>query len=143
VRRNLLAFVALSAAAAALSGCGWLHAAGVSHVKPSGFVLRGYASVAGAAAGQAGAACQTPAAGVAAGDPVLVTDPPGHTIATGALGVGVLARDGEVYRCDFPFEISGVPGGHQAYQVSVAGRPPVTFAATDLREDKPAVISVP
>jgi hypothetical protein len=127
-----------------LAGCGWLRAGNVSHTKPSGFVLRGYvtATIAAAPGTAAGGQCQAPSAGVAPNDEVLVTDPPGKTIATGVLGVGVLAVEGTAYRCNFPFEISGVPGGHQTYQISVAGRSPVTFPAEELRQDKPAVIPV-
>jgi hypothetical protein len=135
-----MAVLVVVTAGAGLSGCGWLRAGGVSHTKPSGFVLRGYVTVAGASSGSAGAPCQ--ATVIAAADPVRVTDPPDHALATGALGAGVLARDGSGYRCNFPFEIGQVPGGHDSYEISVAGRPPVTFPATELRQDKPAVIQV-
>jgi hypothetical protein len=127
---------------AALSGCGWLRAGGASPNKPSGFVLRGYVSVAGAPAGQAGDPCRLPATGIAANAPVRVTDPPDHTLATGALGTGVLAADGSAYRCNFPFEVPAVPGGHHTYEISVDGRPAVSFPADELRQDKPAVITV-
>ena len=124
------------------SGCGWLKAGDVSHTKPSGFVLRGYVSVAGAAAGQAGAPCQAVSAGVEANDPVKVTDPSGTALAAGVLGAGVLAVDGEAYRCNFPFEIPAVAGGHGTYSIAVGTRPAVSFPATDLRQDKSAVIRV-
>ncbi len=146
MRRIVLAVLIGTAAGAALSGCGWLRAGNVSHTKPSGFVLRGYVAVAGAPSGTAGAPCQTQSLGVAANDPVLVTDPPGRTLATGVLGAGVLALDGpngNAYRCNFPFEIPGVAGGHNSYEISVAGRPAESFPAADLRQDKPAVITVP
>ncbi len=128
-----------------LAGCGWLKAGNVSHTKPSGFVLRGYATAGiGAAPGTAaGGPCQAPRAGVAPNDEVVVTDPPDHTLATGMLGVGVLAVDGTAYTCNFPFEISGVPGGHQTYEISIAGRAAMSFPAEELRQDKPAVIPVP
>jgi hypothetical protein len=146
VRRIVLAVLIGTTAGAALSGCGWLRAGNVSHTKPSGFVLRGYVTVAGAPSGTAGAPCRTQSLGVAANDPVLVTDPPGRTLATGVLGAGVLALDGpdsNTYRCNFPFEIPGVAGGHNSYEISIAGRPAVSFPAADLRRDKPAVITVP
>jgi hypothetical protein len=142
VRRFVSIVIALAALCAALSGCGWLRAGGVSHTKPSGFVLRGYVTVAGAPAGQVGDPCRAPTAGIIPNAPVRVTDPPDHTLATGALGAGVLA-DGSGYRCNFPFEIPGVPGGHQTYEISVDGRPAVSFPADELRQDKPAVITVP
>jgi hypothetical protein len=152
VRRIVLAVLIGTAVGTALSGCGWLRAGNVSHTKPSGFVLRGYVTVAGAPSGTAGSPCQMQSLGVAANDPVLVTDPPGRTLATGVLGAGVLAPDspggpggpgGNVYRCNFPFEIPGVAGGHNSYEISIAGRPAVSFPATELRQDKPAVITVP
>jgi hypothetical protein len=140
--RRLVASALLTALCLALAGCGWLRAGDVSHSKPSGFVLRGYVSVAGAPGGPAGTACQAPRAGVATNDPVLVTDPPGKTLATGTLGAGVLAVDGNGYRCNFPFEIPGVPGGHTTYGVAVDDRPATTFPATELRQDKPAVVPI-
>jgi hypothetical protein len=143
VRRFVSTVIAGLALFVALSGCGWLRAGGVSHNKPSGFVLRGYVSVAGAPAGQPGDPCQVPTTGIAASAPVRVSDPPDRALATGALGTGVLAADGSAYRCNFPFELAGVPGGHQSYEISVDNRQPVSFPAEELRQDKPAVIPVP
>jgi hypothetical protein len=143
VRRFVSTVIAVVALCAVLSGCGWLRAGGASHNKPSGFVLRGYVSVAGAPAGQPGEPCQAPTAGIAANAPVRVSDPPDHPLATGALGAGVLAADGSAYRCNFPFELPGVPGGHNTYEISVDNRQPVSFPAGELRQDKPAVITVP
>jgi hypothetical protein len=142
--RRILTAVLVFGIALPLAGCGWLRAGNVSHTKPSGFVLRGYATagIAAAPGTAAGGPCQAPSAGVAPNDEVLVTDPPDHTLATGMLGVGVLAMDGTAYKCNFPFEISGVPGGHQTYEISVAGRPAMSFLAEELRQDKPAVIPV-
>jgi hypothetical protein len=143
VRRTaLLVPAVVLAVTTALSGCGWVKAGGVSHIKPDGFVLRGYVSVARATNGPAGTPCQTPSAGIAANDPVTVADPSGRVLATGVLGSGVLAMASGAYRCNFPFQIPGVGGGHDSYAISPAGRPAVSFAATDLRQDKPAVISV-
>jgi hypothetical protein len=146
VRRSAPIFavtvLAVTTAVGALSGCGWVKAGNVSHIKPSGFVLRGYVSVARAPNGPTGSPCQTPSAGITANDPVVVTDPADHVLATGVLGSGVLAADGGGYRCNFPFQISGVAGGHGSYGISPAGRPAVIFAATELRQDKPAVIGV-
>lgn len=107
-------------------------------------MLRGYAtaSVTEAPGSSVGGQCQAPRAGVAPNDQVLVSDPPGHTLATGVLGVGVLALEGDAYKCNFPFQISGVPGGHQTYEISVAGHPAMSFPAEELRQDKPAVIPV-
>ena len=126
-----------------LAGCGWLHAGGAPRNKPDGFVLRGYVTVAGAPAGAAGSPCQAPASGVAVADEVRVTDPPAKLLGTGSLGAGVLAVDGTAYRCNFPFQVTAVPGGHKTYEITVGGRPAVSFPAADLRSDKPAVINVP
>jgi hypothetical protein len=134
--------LALLAAAVGLTGCGWLQAGDVSHVKPSGFVLRGYVSVAGAPTGRPGTSCQVPATGITANAPVRVTDAADRSLGAGVLGAGVLAADGAAYRCNFPFEITGVAGGHDRYAISAAGRPAVLFPATELRQDKPAVIRV-
>ncbi|MGC9668889.1 hypothetical protein ACNTMW_20315 [Planosporangium sp. 12N6] len=142
MRRFVSSALALVTTCTVLTGCGWWRAGGESHTKPSGFVLRGYVTVAGAPAGPVGGPCQVPAPGIAQNTPVRVSDPPGTTLGTGALGAGVLAADGEAYRCNFPFEIDGVPGGHTTYQVSVDDRSPVTFPADELRQDKPAVIPV-
>jgi len=91
----------------------------------------------------AGTACEAPRAGIAPADEVRVSDPPDKLLGTGSLGAGVLAADGNGFRCNFPFEIPAVAGGHRTYAVTVAGRPPVTFPAVDLRSDKPAVIPAP
>ncbi|MCW2639617.1 MAG: hypothetical protein JWP76_1923 [Dactylosporangium sp.] len=143
MRRFVFTVIAVAALCAALSGCGWLRAGGASHNKPSGFVLRGYVTVAGAPAGQPGDPCQVSTAGITANAPVRVTDPPDHTLATGTLRAGVLAVEGSAYRCNFAFELPGVPGGHNTYEVSVDDRQPVSFPAVELRQDKPAVITVP
>jgi hypothetical protein len=143
VRRFVSTLIAMATLCATLSGCGWLGAGGASRNKPSAFVLRGYVSVAGAAAGQPGEPCQAPAAGVATATPVQVSDPPGQVLTTGALGSGVLAADDGAYHCNFPFELPGVPGDHSTYGIQVGDRPRVNFPATELRQDKPAVIAVP
>jgi hypothetical protein len=128
----------------AAGGCGFVRAGGASPVKPDGFVLRGYVSVSGATAGEPGSACGAPpAVHVWAGAPVRVSDAGGHPIAAGTLGAGVRAEDSGRYRCDFPFEIPAVPGGHDTYLVAVSDRAPVSFAAREVRADAPAVIPVP
>jgi hypothetical protein len=143
VRRFVSIVLALVAVYAGLTGCGWLRAGGASPTKPSGFVLRGYVTVAAAPTGQVGSPCQVSVPGITPNAPVRVSDPPDRTLGTGALGPGVLAADGGGYRCNFPFEIPGVPGGHNAYAISVDALPPVSFPAAELRQDKPAVITVP
>ncbi|MDT5035284.1 MAG: hypothetical protein QOE03_469 [Micromonosporaceae bacterium] len=106
-------------------------------------MLRGYVSVAGAPTGRSGTPCDVPATGIGANAPVRVTDPTDRTLlGTGVLGAGVLAADGNAYRCNFGFEIAGVAGGRDRYAISAAGRPAVLFEATELRQDKPAVIRV-
>jgi hypothetical protein len=138
----VLGLLTVVAAGAGLTGCGWLKAGDVSHVKPSGFVLRGYVSVAGAPTGEPGTSCQVPATGISANAPVRVTDAADRALGAGVLGAGVLAADGNTYRCNFPFEIANVAGGRDRYAISAAGRPAVLFGATELRQDKPAVIRV-
>jgi hypothetical protein len=140
---RLLPLTLVLAVPLGLAGCGWLQAGGAPKGKPDGFVLRGYVTVAGAPAGAAGSPCQAPAAGVAVADEVRVTDPPSTLLGIGSLGAGVLAVDGTAYRCNFPFQIGGVPGGHKTYSITIAGRPAVNFPAAELRSDKPAVIFVP
>jgi hypothetical protein len=125
-------------------GCGFVHAGDQGKSKPNGFVLRGYASVAGAAPGAAGTSCEAPptVADVRPAAPVRVTDPAGHALATGQLGAGVLAVDSATYRCNFPFEIRAVPGGADRYLIVVGDRPAVGFPAAELRQDKPAVVVI-
>jgi hypothetical protein len=136
----------LSLAATLLAGCGFVGASGVSHTKPNGFVLRGRVSVPAAGSGPAveGASCVSTLPDVAVGAPVTVSDADGHELGKGALGGGVtVAVPGKSGgSCDFPFQIAAVPGGVSGYAVSVAGRPARTFAATALREDQQAVITL-
>ena len=51
-------------------------------------------------------------------------------------------RDTVSGRCNFGFQITGVPGGVDQYVIGVGNRPAVSFLAHDLRSDKPAVIVV-
>ncbi len=127
------------------TGCGFIHASGVSHNKPNGFVLRGHVTVPlpASTSQAAGTACSAPgsASDIVAGAPVKVTDPNGRQLALGSLGAGVFAT-GTGVSCDFPFEIRAVPGGVDSYAISVAGRPAQTFPAKALREDQAAVITI-
>jgi len=127
------------------AGCGFIGSGRNSPGKPDAFVLRGYVSVAGMPPGSAGSACQAPPAvsDISAGGPVRIADAEGHTLAAGTLAGGVLAVDSGAPRCNFPFEIAGVAGGVDRYVIGVGNQPPVSFPARDLRENKPAVISVP
>jgi hypothetical protein len=134
----------------ALSGCGFLSSGQRGSNKPDGFVLRGYVSVgSGTASSSAspvpgpsgsGTACTAPpeANDVQAGGAVRVADPEGHTLAAGTLEPGVE----EGGRCNFGFQIRAVPGGVDRYVIGVGNRATATFAAHDLRSDKPAVILV-
>jgi hypothetical protein len=139
--RSLAVFLMVLATA---GGCGFVNAGHASRTKPSGFVLRGYVSVALPDGGAAGAPCQAPGAvtDVRPAAAVRVVDPAGHAIAAGQLGAGVVAVDAASARCNFPFEIRAVPGGRDRYLVEVDGRPPVGFPAEELRQDKPAVITI-
>jgi hypothetical protein len=122
---------------AMMGGCGFVGAGSASHSKPNGFILRGYVQVSGGVAGRGGG-CTTTA--ITAGAPVRVSDPAGKQLAEGQLGAGVLDSAGH---CNFPFELRAVPGGPASYVVAVDGQPAQTFPAKDLREDKPAIITVP
>jgi hypothetical protein len=135
----------LAAALWVLTGCGFLGAGDRGANKPDAFVLRGYVSVGGAAAGRPGSACEPPGSidDIHAGGAVRVADPDGHTLGSGELSAGVLALAGDEARCNFAFEIPGVPGGVDRYVIGVGNRTPVAFAARDLRRDKPAVLRIP
>jgi hypothetical protein len=130
------------AAVLALGGCGFIGTGRTADTKPDEFTLRGYVSVGGAAAGAPRSPCQSRVPDIAAGGPVRVADPDGRTLAAGQLGGGVLAADVPGYRCNFPFEIPGVPGGADRYVIGVGARPAATFAAQDLRRDGLAVIRI-
>jgi hypothetical protein len=141
------AFAVLTAIVPAVGGCGFIAAGDRSPTKPNGFVLRGYVSVARAASGAAGAACQSPpsAPDIAAGAAVRVTDAAGVELTTGALATGVLAQDTAStsdYRCNFPFELRNVPGDRSEYVIVVGTRPAVSFPGADLRANKPAIVPV-
>jgi hypothetical protein len=141
VRRLLLALT--FALVPALGGCGWVSRAGETS-KPDGFLLHGYASVAGAATGIPGTPCLAPAAApdIVAGAPVKVADAAGKVIAVTTLSAGVLATAPDGYHCNFGFELLNLSGSRAAYQVLVADRPPVSFETRALREGRPAVVDV-
>jgi hypothetical protein len=143
-RRTALSIAGLTVATGVLAGCGFVSAAGVSHGKPNGFVLRGHVSVPVAAGDQRapGSTCAAPYPDVVANAPIKVTGPDHNEIAVGYLGDGVIARDPSGISCDFPFQIPAVPGGVSSYGLAVAGRPARSFSAHDLREDQQAVISL-
>jgi hypothetical protein len=71
---------------------------------------------------------------------VRIADPAGHTLSAGELAAGI--RDGASGRCDFGFQVTGVPGGVDRYVIGVGNRPATSFPAQDLRSGKPAVITV-
>lgn len=146
LRLALLAVaVALTGCGFALTGCGFVASGERGANKPDTFLLHGYVSVGGVAAGPAGSACEPTraSADIRAGGAVRAADNDGHTLGAGQLAPGVLSLvDGEV-RCNFGFEIPGVPGGVDRYVIGVGNRPPVAFPARELRENKPAVLMVP
>jgi len=131
---------------AALAGCGFIGASSVSHTKPNGFVLRGSVTVPAAGNGPevAGTPCVSALSDVAAGVMVKVSDVDGHELGRGQLDGGVLVTPpGHAgASCDFPFQITAVPGGVKQYAVSVAGRPAAVFDADKLREKQQAVIAL-
>ncbi|MEV0131532.1 hypothetical protein AB0H83_24090 [Dactylosporangium sp. NPDC050688] len=127
-----------------LGGCGWLGRSGETS-KPDGFLLHGYASVAGAAAGIPGTPCLAPASApdIVAGAPVKAADAGGKVIAVTTLASGVLAAAPDGYRCNFAFELLNLSGSRPVYQIVVAERPPVSFETRALREGRPAVVDIP
>jgi hypothetical protein len=143
VFRQLGSGIALAALTAGLAGCGFIGASRVSHAKPDGFSLHGHVAVPVAAndARPDGAACASLVPGVVGGTRVAVSDPAGHELATGVLGDGVIARTGTGASCDFPFQITAVPGGVDSYDVAVAGHVQ-RFPAKELREGASAVLTV-
>lgn len=129
--------------ALALGGCGWVSRSSETS-KPDGFLLHGYASVAGASVGVPGTPCLAPAAAadIVSGAAVKAADTAGKVIAVTTLSAGVLAATGGAYRCNFAFELLNLSGSRSTYQILVADRPPVAFETRALREGRPAVVDV-
>jgi hypothetical protein len=136
----------LAAVGFAGAGCGFVGAHSVSDTKPNGFVLRGHVTTPVPAGDTRadGTACDAPASlhDVEAGASVKVLDPDGTVIGLGTLGSGVIAHADSAVTCDFPFEIRAVPGGVATYSIAVAAQHPRDFPASDLRQDKSAVIAL-
>ncbi|MFG2037272.1 hypothetical protein [Dactylosporangium sp. NPDC048998] len=126
-----------------LGGCGWVGRHDETS-KPDGFLLHGYVSVSGAAAGVAGTPCEAPASvpDIVQGGTVRVADTDGHLIAATTLAGGVLAQQADAYRCNFAFELRNLSGGRAAYVIMVGDRPAASFQTKALREGSPAVIPV-
>jgi hypothetical protein len=142
VSRSLLALAAV--AALGLAGCGWLGASGAPRSKPDAFVLRGHVAVLVSPTDPRpdGAACASTVPDIVAGSPVRVTSPVGKVLGTGALGDGVFAHSANRPSCDFPFQVQGVAGGVDSYDITVGTRPPQRFDAKDLRENAAAIITI-
>lgn len=138
--RHLLLPLAL---VVSLGGCGWASRAGETS-KPDGFLLHGYASVAGAASGIVGTPCLAPASApdIVPGAVVKAADADGKVIAVTTLAAGVLASAADGYQCNFAFELLNLSGSRPAYQILVAERPPVSFETRAMREGRPAVVPV-
>ena len=113
----------------ALGGCGWVGAHSKAS-KPDGFQLHGYVAVP--------SSCGSGVPDIHAGTAVKIADDAGKTIATGSLGTGV--ADGT--KCNYPFEISNVPGSYDAVVVLVGLQPAARFATSELREGGTAVVRV-
>jgi hypothetical protein len=143
VLRRTARWLASGTLLAALGGCGFLGAAGVSHAKPDAFVLRGQVTVPvpGSDTRPTGAACAAGIPGIVAGAPVTVTGPDGKVLGTGRLGAGVIARTGTGVGCDYPFQVPAVPGGVDSYDVAV-GTHSQRFPAKPLRENASAILTV-
>ncbi len=146
MRRTAILLLLAGLTAASSAGCGFVGAGGVSHTKPNGFVLRGHVSTPVPAGNPDtdGAACTAPAGlpDIKAGAPVRVLDAANTVIGLGSLDDGVVAHPGGAADCEFGFEIRAVPGGVDTYAIVVGTQPAHTFPATELREDKPAVITL-
>jgi hypothetical protein len=150
VRRavTLLVTALLAFAASGVAGCGFVGSGERGSSKPDAFTLHGYVSIGAGVAASApavsaapGGACEAPSAAgdVRAGGAVRIADPAGHTLAAGVLSPGIRDTTG---RCNFGFQIAGVPGGVDSYVIGVGNRPVESFPAQDLRSGKPAVIVV-
>ncbi len=120
----------LFVSALCVTGCGW---AGTHDrvTKPNGFLLHGYVNVA--------SACTAGVPDIHPGAEVKIADDTGKTIATGSLGEGVAAAGNT---CNYPFEISNVPGSYNTVVVLVGLQPAARFATSELREGRTAVVSV-
>jgi hypothetical protein len=143
VRRLVLPLVLTAFSVFSLGGCGWLGRHDETS-KPDGFLLHGYVSVAGAAAGTPGSACLAPASApdVYQGGTVRVADTDGHAVAATTLAAGVLAPGDGGFTCNFSFELRNLTGGRDSYLISVGDRPATAFTTKELREGAPAVIPV-
>lgn len=143
MRRLLLPLSLAFALAPVLGGCGWVGRSDETS-KPDGFLLHGYASVAGAATGIPGTPCLSPASApdIVSGATVKAADTDGKVVAVTTLAAGVLAAAPDGYRCNFPFELLNLSGSRPTYQILVADRPPVRFETRPLREGRPAVVDV-
>jgi hypothetical protein len=73
---------------------------------------------------------------------VTVLDPSGHKLAAGALDAGVIARPDTATTCNFSFSIPAVPGGVSSYSIQIGSRAPQQFAASALRQNTPAIITI-
>jgi hypothetical protein len=58
------------------------------------------------------------------------------------LGNGIIGRDNSTPTCNFPFSISGVPGGVDTYGVAIGARSPQPFPAATLRQNNAAVVTI-
>ncbi len=147
VRHAAVAAALLAAGlTATTAGCGFIGASKVSDTKPNGFVLRGHVTIPVPADDTRadGAACAAPTSlpDIAAGAAVKVFDPAHTEIGLGSLAPGVISGSGGTPSCNFAFAIRAVPGGVETYSIVVGAQPARDFPATDLREDKLAVITL-
>jgi len=126
-----------------LGGCGFVGASGAGHAKPDTFILRGHVTVAVPTGDTrpTGAACAATVPDIVAGVPVKVSGPDGHLLATGNLGDGVIAHTDSATSCEFPFQIAGVPGGVDSYDIAV-GSHSQRFPAKSLRENAAAILTI-
>ena len=145
VRLWAVATVAIAAVnAVSLAGCGFVGANDKSSVKPNGFVLFGHAAVPLPTNDHRanGTSCVSPIVGVAPGTSVKILDPTGRLLGTTYLGDGVIGRDTDGPTCNVPFSVDAIPGGVASYAVKIGTRSAQQFAATTLRENNPAVITI-
>jgi hypothetical protein len=142
--RRIGRYAVLAITAATLSACGFVGASDKSSEKPNGFVLFGHAAVTLPTNDHraTGTPCTSSVAGVSAGTAVRVTDPTGKVLGMTYLGDGVIGHDNNTPTCNFPFSINAVPGGVDSYGIVIGSRPTQQFAATTLRQNNAAVISI-
>lgn len=81
----------------------------------------------------AGGSCTAPAgdSDIAAGTQVLITNASGKTVGLGELGAGAYPTGLVLPVCDFPFTVTGIPGGQGPYSIAIGDHGKVAFDQKD------------